>query len=209
MGMPEKGKKKRYGAEEALELWERMANESVRNYGYFCAYRDMRYTPAANAEDPPKLELSRPRSLRSLAAQLGLKNYRTLGDLSTRFNWQVRCDAYDLHILRLQRDRNEIKILKMRDNHAAVGEQMVRRGLRRILSITDDEIKAGDMVRLIEAGVKIERLSRMDTAEYAKQQSGYGETAGKETDTVENNLLNILLHGTEKDIGTDDISELQ
>ena len=143
--------------------WERMPGESVRNYEYFCAYRDMRYIPAANADEIPKLDLKHDRSLRRLSEKLGV-NKRTLGDLSTRFNWVVRCDAYDLYILRRQRDRNEDRILKMRENHAAVGEQLWKRGLRRIVTLTDAEIEAADVVRMLDVGVKIERLSRGELA---------------------------------------------
>ena len=141
------------------ELWERMPGESVRNYEYFCAYRDMRYIPAANADDIPKLDLKRERSLRNLAEKLGVAK-RTVGDLSVRFNLVARCDAYDLYILRRQRDRNEDRILKMRENHAAVGEQLWKRGLRRIVTLKDKEIEAADAVRMADIGVKIERLSR-------------------------------------------------
>ena len=141
------------------ELWERRPGESVRNYEYFCVYRDMRYTPAANADDIPKLDLKRERSLRSLAEKLGVAK-RTVGYLSARFNWVSRCDAYDLYILRRQRDKNEDRILKMRENHAAVGEQLWKRALRRIVTLKDGEIEAADAVRMADVGVKIERLSR-------------------------------------------------
>ena len=155
------------------ELWDRMPGESVRNYEYFCAYRDMRYTPASGADDVPKLDLTRERSIRRIAEQLG-KSRQTIGDLSSRFNWQARCDAYDLYILRRQRDKNEAKILKMRENHAAVGEQMWKRGLRRLLSLTDGEIKADDVVRMVDIGVKVERLSRGESTE---KQEVSGKTA--------------------------------
>ena len=176
--MADKRKKKRSGvsAREAWERepWERMPGESVRNYEHFCAYRDMRYTPAASADELPKLNLKGKRSLRDLADQLGIKNFRTLGNLSTRFNWQTRCDAYDLYILRCQRDQNEIKILKMLDNHAAIAEQTLRRALRRLFSLADDEISAADMVRMIDIGVKVERLSRGESTE---KQEVSGKTA--------------------------------
>ena len=141
------------------EPWERMPGESVRHYEYFCAYRDMRYAPAANADDIPKLNLSRKRSVRELAQQLDVAK-RTIGDLCSRFDWVSRCDAYDLYILRRQRDKNEERILQMRENHAAVGEQLWKRGLRCLLSMKEGKITAADMVRMIDVGVKIERLSR-------------------------------------------------
>ena len=143
------------------ELWDRMSGESVKNYEYFCAYRDMRYTPANHPDDIPKLGTNPERSLRRLGKKLN-RNFKTLGDLSKRFDWVARCDAYDLYILRIQRDRNEAKIFKMWENHAAVGEQLIKRAMRRLLSLTDDEIAAADVVRMMDIGVKIERLSRGD-----------------------------------------------
>ena len=189
-------------ADSAGELWERMPGESVKNYEYFCAYRDMRYIPAANADDVPKLDFSRVRSIRRIAEQLN-KSKQTIGDLSSRFNWSARCDAYDLYILRRQRDKNEMKILKMRENHAAIGEQLLKRALRRMLTLKDDEIEAGDVVRMIDIGVKVERLSRGETAT-----DGNGRSSHK-PEQSENNLLDILTHSTGKDISTDDIPELQ
>ena len=171
--------RKKSGTEN--ELWERMPGESVRHYEYFCAYRDMRYVPAANADDIPKLDLSRERSIRKLAQQLGVAK-RTIGDLCSRFNWVARCDAYDLYILRRQRDKNEDRILKMRENHAAVGEQLWKRGLRRAISIPDGEIEAGDMVRMIDVGVKIERLSRGESTE---KQEVSGKTSVTHNGSVE------------------------
>ena len=160
-------------ANSAGELWERMPGESVKNYEYFCAYRDMRYIPAANPDDVPKLDFSRVRSIRRIAEQLN-KSKQTIGDLSSRFNWSARCDAYDLYILRRQRDKNEMKILKMRENHATIGEQLWKRALRRMLTLKDDEIEAGDVVRMIDIGVKVERLSRGESTE---KQEVSGKTA--------------------------------
>lgn len=165
------------------ELWDRLPGESVRNYEFFCAYRDMRYTPAANPDDIPKLDLLRERSLRRLGEQLN-RNFKTLGILSSRFNWQTRCDAYDLYMLRRQRDKNESKILKMRENHAAVGEQMIKRAVRRLLSLSDGEIKADDVVRMVDIGVKVERLSRGEIA-------GAGESSTIEIEYLDDTEANI------------------
>lgn len=189
--------KKKAAAED--ELWDRMPGESTWNYEYFCAYRDMRYTPSANADDIPKLDLNQKRSIRKIAEQLG-RTRQTIGDLSSRFNWQARCDAYDLYMLRRQRDKNEARILKMRENHAAIGEQLLKRAVRKLMSIADDEIAAGDMVRMIDIGVKVERLSRGELlgdeqteeknsasieVEYIEDVEAevYGETSENETNT--------------------------
>lgn len=160
----------------AEELWDRMPGESIQSYTYFCAYRDMIYSPATNPDDIPKLDLIHgKRSIRKIAEKLG-KSRQTIGNLSSRFNWVIRCDAYDLYMLRRQRDRKEAKILKMQENHAAIAEQMQKRAMRRLLSLTDDDIDVGDMIRMIDIGVKIERLSRGESTE--KQ-----EVSGKTTVT--------------------------
>ena len=164
----------------ASEPWDRMPGESVRNYGYFCAYRDMRYTPAASSDDLPKLDLTSERSIRRLAAQVG-KSRMTIGGLSSKYNWQARCDAYDLYILRRLQDRNEAKIIRMRENHAAIGEQMLKRAMRRLLSLGDDEIEAADMIRMVDVGVKVERLSRGESTE---KQEVSGKTAVEHSGAV-------------------------
>lgn len=142
----------------SAEPWERQPGESVRNYEHFCAYRDMRYL-SASGDEIPKPVKKRPRSIRRLAEALGLPK-RTVGDLSTRFRWVERCDAYDLYILSLQRSANEINYLKMLENQASVGNLLWKRGVRRLQSLKDSEIKAEDVIRMADIGVKIERASR-------------------------------------------------
>ena len=180
-------------------LWDRMSGESVKNYEYFCAYRDMRYTPANHPDDIPKLGTNPERSLRRLGKKLN-RNFKTLGDLSKRFNWVSRCDAYDLYILRRQRDKNEVKILKMMENHAAVGEQLIKRATRRLLSLADDEIAAADVVRMMDIGVKIERLSRGDMrdADHAQSQNdhNFGDTDETSRTDVES-LINEIRRETQ------------
>lgn len=142
----------------SVELWERQPGESVRNYEHFCAYRDMRYLPSSG-DELPELAKKRPRSIRKLAAALGLSR-KTIEDLSTRFRWVERSDAYDLHILTLRRGANEAAYLKMLENQAAVGKILWKRGVRRLQSLVDGEIEAADAVRMTDVGIKIERASR-------------------------------------------------
>lgn len=139
------------------EPWERQPGESVRNYEHFCAYRDMRYQ--VSGDELPKPIKKRPRSLRKLSEVLGL-NKRMIADLSVRFRWVERCNAYDLHILRLRRDANEINYIKMLENQAASGSLLWKRGIRRLQSLKDNAIKPEDIVRMIDIGTKIERVSR-------------------------------------------------
>ena len=140
------------------EPWERQPGESVRNYEHFCAYRDMRYLSAPGDEIPKPVKKC-PRSIRKLAEALGLTK-RTVDELSTRFRWVERCDAYDLHILNLQRNANEAAYLEMLENQAAVGKLLWKRGVRRLQTLPDSAIKPEDVIRMADIGVKIERASR-------------------------------------------------
>lgn len=140
------------------EPWERQTGESVRNYEHFCAYRDMRYLPASGNGLPEPIK-KRPRSIRKLAAMLGLSR-KTIEDLSTRFRWVERSDAYDLHILALRHSATEKAYLEMLENHAAVGKLLWKRGIQRLQSLKDGNIKPEDVIRMADIGVKIERASR-------------------------------------------------
>lgn len=162
------------------EPWEQMAGETVQQYEKFCAYRDMRYTAPTSAGDLPKLDLTRERSIRGLAKQLGLSR-KTLEPLSTRFKWVDRCDAYDLYILRRLKEKGEAEILKMHENHAAIAAQMLKKAMRGLLKLQDDDLDAADIVRMVDVGVKIERLSRGESTE--RQEIG-GEATVRHSGSV-------------------------
>lgn len=141
------------------EVWEQLPGENGNQYAQFCAYRDMAYQDWRRANK---------RSLRKLAKQLNLKAAKPLEQLSQKFNWVSRCEAYDLEIDRKTRETQEAEIIKMRKDHADVAAQIVRKATKRLLTMPDDEISPADLVRLFDVGVKIERLSRGDTTSNAK-----------------------------------------
>lgn len=146
------------------EPWEQMAGETVQQYEKFCAYRDMRYIAPAKAGNLPTLDLTRERSIRGLAKQLNVTR-KALEPLSARFRWVERCEAYDLYILRRLKEKNEAEILKMHANHADIAFKMLKKAMKRLHSLQDDDIEAADMIRMIDTGVKIERLSRGESTE--------------------------------------------
>ena len=154
------------------EVWDQQIEESTSQFLKFCAYRDMVYEVPDEKERKdgklPRLLFTARRSLRRLADQLGLTNKKQLEDLSTQFNWVSRCEAYDTYMERLNRRRNEEAIVKMREEHAAVAQQIIRKSTKRLLSLPEDEISATDLIRMFESGVKIERLSRGEATSNAK-----------------------------------------
>ena len=158
------GKPKKAAPAYNGEPWEQMVGETAQQYERFCAYRDMRYKPPDKAKDPPKLDLTSSRSIRALANAQGIARQH-LEVLSSAFRWKERCDAYDAYILGRIREKNEANILKMRETHASLANQMLKKATRRLLTIKDEEITAADIVRLVDVGVKIERLSRGESTE--------------------------------------------
>lgn len=164
----------------SAEPWEQMTGETVQQYEKFCAYRDMRYIAPSGTGDLPRLDFTRERSIRGLARKLGLSR-KTLEPLSARFQWVERCEAYDLYILRRLKEKGEAEILKMHENHAAIAAQMLKKAMRRLLTMQEEEIAASDMVRMVDVGVKIERLSRGESTE--RQEIG-GETTVRHSGEV-------------------------
>lgn len=141
---------------DAPELWERQEGESAQQYLKFCRYRDMSY--GAQGHEPEK------RSIRKLADLLGMKSKTSLERLSIRHSWVDRAAAYDVHMAELDRFRNEQEIKKMHELHAKLGVQLLNKATRGLLTIQDKDLSAQDIARLADVGVKIERLSRGDTA---------------------------------------------
>ena len=53
----------------------------------------------------------------------------------------------------------------MRENHALLASQMIKKATKRLLTMDEKLISASDLVRLADVGVKIERLSRGESTE--------------------------------------------
>lgn len=145
--------------------WERLPGETARQYECFCAYRDMRYL-----EKPKKPGgIVRPdftvrRSIRGLAEQMGVTR-KSLEPMSAKFDWVARAEEYDSYILDCVAAQNTAQIVKMHEKHAAIAEQMLRKATSRLLTIPDADIDANAVVRMVDIGVKVERLSRGEPTE--------------------------------------------
>jgi len=151
------------------DIWEQLPNESADQYTKFCLYRDMAYDGKPETFDskgiPQYGRKTKKRSLQKLANELELKSKRPLEELSVKFDWGARCEAYDLDLEKRIRQAHESAIIKMTEDHALLGAQMIRKATSRLLKIPEEEISAGDLIRLADVGVKIERLSRGESTE--------------------------------------------
>ena len=137
------------------DIWEKIPGESADQYAKFCGYRDMAY------QDGKRLNK---RSIRRLAAQHN-RTAQAYELLSKKFNWVERCAAYDLELDRKAREAQEKAVIKMREDHAFIASQMIKKATSRLLKMPEEQMSAADIVRMFDVGVKIERLSRGESTE--------------------------------------------
>lgn len=122
----------------------------------------MRYTTQPDGRIRPDLTVRR--SLREIAKGAGCRR-QTLEAISAKNRWVERAEAYDADVERKIREKNEAEILKMRERHAMLATQMLKKATIRLLALRDGELDPADLIRMIDTGVKIERLSRGEATE--------------------------------------------
>ena len=135
--------------------WERQKNETSKAFEAFCVYRD----------------LGRDRSQEKAAAALG-KSRQQMGKWSQVHNWVKRVEAWETEQDRVIRTELTKEIGTMRKKHVDIANAMLIKAARALSKIPDDEIKAGDITRMVEVASKLERLSRGDTSEVIEERDG-------------------------------------
>jgi hypothetical protein len=137
-------------SDEERRDWERQPHETSRSYALFCAYRN----------------LGPERSLRKLKqGTSGAPNVNRLKRLSTRWNWVERARKYDDYLEYQDRLQQESERREMRKRHAkmgVLGQSVAVKALENLLNKVQSggEVSAGDASRLLDTGVKVERLAR-------------------------------------------------
>jgi hypothetical protein len=94
-------------AVQPREAWEKQFDESLKAYHAFSLFRD-----------------SEKRSLKLVADSLNC-SVQNIFWWSTRHNWKLRVDAYDLHVDQAQRAEFIRGRIKMRDRHLQVARAML------------------------------------------------------------------------------------
>ena len=148
------------------EPWERREKESTKAYEAFCIYRDM----------------GRERSLSKVAEKLQ-KSYTLIGRWSRENGWVDRAAKWDDEQDRIEREtaqKEQAKAIKeMRKRHADLGTAMLIKAAQALKSIPVNEIKPGDISRMVDVASKLERISRGDVGEVVEERDG-----GKATPAV-------------------------
>lgn len=139
--------------------WERQPDENPKPFEAFCTYRDM----------------GTERSIRAVAAKLS-KSETLIARWSTKNNWVERVAAWDDEQERIERDiaqkEQAREIRKMRKKHADLASAMLIKATKALARIPDDEIKAGDLTRMVDVAAKLERISRGDVGEVVEERNG-------------------------------------
>lgn len=138
------------------KLYERQNQESDRAWEAFCIYRDLGFE----------------RSQEKVAARLG-KSTQLMAAWSVTWSWRKRADAWDMEKDRQQRAADLQAIFEMRKRHIKTSTMMQGLGSVELakffkMSQKKDEngqdvppvLEVGDAMRLVELGMKIERLNR-------------------------------------------------
>lgn len=137
------------------EPWERQKGETPRAWEAFCVYRDM----------------GPDRSITKTAQHLH-KNRTTIGEWSSKYDWVKRVTAWDAEQDRIARQTQIDEIKKMRKRHADLATAMLVKAAKALQRIPEDEVKAGDVSRLVETASKLERISRGDVGEVVEERNG-------------------------------------
>ena len=150
-------------------LWERQPDETPKAYEAFCIYRDLKDIRDPNSK----------RSLDLVVQEMGKS--RTLFERwSSKYEWVKRVTAYDDEQERIVREEEEKQriedIRAMRKRHANLANAMLIKAATALKRIPEDEIKAGDISRMVDTASKLERISRGDVGEVVEERDG-GQSA--------------------------------
>jgi hypothetical protein len=134
--------------------WDRRFDlkETDSAYKYFCIYRD---SSSLTGER---------RSLRKTAEQAGVKP-STLSVYANKYDWYDRVRAYDLFLEKSRRTRYEEELDKMYATHAKVGNSLIVKAMKKLLNTPDEMLTINDVIKLLDLGVKTERISRGEVIE--------------------------------------------
>jgi len=136
--------------------WDRLPGESSKAYHHFCLYRDM----------------GQGRSLRKMAGVPGCSSVRRqLNRWSSKWRWVERCQKYDDYLEHERRLQQEKERRAMHERHAKVallGMNVAVKGLESLLAKVqsgEGTVAPGDLTRLLDTSVKVERLARGESTD--------------------------------------------
>jgi hypothetical protein len=151
---------------EHREAWDKMPAESQKAFDAFVRYRD-----------------AEKRSFKNIAEQLNCSP-QNIHQWSSKFNWRLRCDAYDVEQDRLQREDMARGRVRMRERHLrlslamqGVAAHALREWQSRIASGSALNLAPEQIALLTKCAVELERttIGREGESRYTKIIVHFGE----------------------------------
>lgn len=186
--------------------WERQKGETAAAFHNFALYRDL----------GPHRSLSK-------AALDSTRSVKTLKDQSAKYGWVERAEAYDDHVDARLREERETERIRLERTHFGAGAAILGVALRRLNGapagmsqngepiepverLDPNTLDAGDVARLLETGVRVQRISSGLPTDLVK-----GATAVAASDVVRmaNDLIEIASRFIDEERQARYYSELQ
>lgn len=127
---------------EQLKPWERQDDETEKAFSAFKAYLEM--------DD---------RNITELAKRLA-KSRQLIDKWKQKYNWQERCIAWDKSLQEIEYKTAVKERKKMAKRHIAIAMSMQAKAVEALKQIDVSKLTPGEIIRLFDTSVKIERLSR-------------------------------------------------
>ena len=159
-------------AEHAPRPWERNATESDVHWRCFLRYRN---TGSMNGDTPG-------RRVKKNVAELEGVDQRDLARWSAEHSWRERATLYDMHLDSLALELTEKNIRAMHARHARSARLLQRFAGTEIGKLAAkaeerthdpvDDAKPADVARIMDTGIKLERLASGEATERTEHSDG-------------------------------------
>jgi len=123
--------------------WDRQEGEGAKAFEAFAIYRDM----------GPE------RSIRKVAQALD-KSRTLIGNWSSTYEWVKRSDAWDIEQDRLSRIAQQKTSREMNERQARIAVTLQGKMLQALETLDPKRVKPQDLARIMELGLKYERIAR-------------------------------------------------
>lgn len=150
--------------------WGKLERETDWSFRAFCTYRDLgpRRTLAKAAEAFYRTEHG-PADIGATSGE-----NRTFESWSSHFDWVARAGQWDQAIERATRLEQVEQIREMGRRHAEAAVTAIAKATEAIANVPAGELKPADAARLLDIGVKVERLARGEATEIQQVQGPHG-----------------------------------
>jgi hypothetical protein len=133
-----------------LVPWEKLEKETSKAFAAFISYR--RLAPKQRSVQKAVRE-----EYGEGANQGKLRQYM---EWSRRFNWVARVLAWDEEVDRKAREEEIQQAKEMRTRHIKMAQALQQKAIEKLRTIKADDLEIEQLLRFIEMGTRLERLSR-------------------------------------------------